>query len=403
MTGLDALSGRRVAVLNWRDPWHRRAGGAERYAWEFARGLREAGAEVDFVTARDTGQLAEDVHEGIRVVRRGGQFTYYLAVALWLLRNRRALAAVVDSACGVSTLSPLFVRRSTPVVLLVHHVHQDQFTTYFGRPLATVGRLLERVVMPLVYRRARTLAVSRSTHEEMLTQLGWTGPVGLLANGSDQPDAALDTTGDPDRLLVLGRLVPHKRVHLVIDAVHALREQRPQLRLDVCGTGPELASLRDRVRRLGLEDRVAVHGWLDEEHKSELLAAAGLHVCASDTEGWGQVVIEAAAYGVPTVARDVPGLRESIKPGETGWLIPDVPGDLTAVGRGLTEQILASLHELEDRATSAHLGGQCRSWAAQFSWDQMRLDAATIVHQEICPSDHLTRGSSSCVVSSHLA
>ena len=50
------LSGLRIAIANWRDPWHPQAGGAERYAWEMARGLTQAGAEVHFLTARAPGQ-----------------------------------------------------------------------------------------------------------------------------------------------------------------------------------------------------------------------------------------------------------------------------------------------------------------------------------------------------------
>ncbi len=399
---LPDLTGRRIAVLNWRDPWHRHAGGAERYAWEFARGLRDAGAEVDFVTARDSGQLATEVRDGIRVVRRGGRFGYYPAVAGWVLRHRGRLDAVVDAACGVPTFSPLVLRRGTPVVLLVHHVHQQQFTTYFPGPVAAFGRFLERLAMPRVYRRARTLAVSRSTHEEMVNQLGWTGPVGLLANGADQSgDQA--RAGEPGRLVVLGRLVPHKRVDLVLDAVATLRRERSDLILDVCGTGPDLDRLRARVRDLGLADRVTVHGWVDEATKHELLSRAALHVCASDAEGWGQVVVEAAAYGVPTVARDVPGLRDSIRRGETGWIVPDHPGDLAATGRLLTERIRASLRHLDDPELRDRHDRACRDWAAGFSWERMRTEAAAIVHQEICPTVHLTRGSSPCVVSSHQA
>ena len=59
-----------------------------------------------------------------------------------------------------------------------------------------------------------------------------------------------------------------------------------------------------------------IHGFLDEDDKHAVLGAAAVHVCASDAEGWGQVVIEAAAYGLPTLARDVPGLRASVHDGE---------------------------------------------------------------------------------------
>ena len=59
------LAGARVVVVNWRDLDHSLAGGSERYAWEFARALRDAGAHVEFITARDAGQSRRDIRDGI--------------------------------------------------------------------------------------------------------------------------------------------------------------------------------------------------------------------------------------------------------------------------------------------------------------------------------------------------
>ena len=75
------------------------------------------------------------------------------------------------------------------------------------------------------------------------------------------------------------------------------------------GQGPGGGAAGRPVDELGLADRVRLQGFLPEAEKACSLTGARLHVCASDAEGWGQVVMEAAAYGVPTLARDVPGLR----------------------------------------------------------------------------------------------
>ncbi len=69
------------------------------------------------------------------------------------------------------------------------------------------------------------------------------------------------------------------------------------------------------------------HGYVEQTRLREILRRAAVHVCASDIEGWGQAVIEAAGYGIPTVARDVPGLRDSIRDGETGLLVPEPTGE----------------------------------------------------------------------------
>jgi glycosyltransferase involved in cell wall biosynthesis len=381
---VSALAGARVAVVNWRDPWHSLAGGSERYAWEFAIALRDAGARVDFVTAQDRGQRRRERVDGIRVLRRGGQFTFYLYAAWYLLSRRRRLDAVVDPECGIPVFSPLFVRRRTALVLIVHHVHIEQFSTYFPAPLAMLGRFLEGWLMPRVYRRVRTVAVSESTRAEMADQLGWRSEVGILANGAELPDD-LDCpveAKDDNQILVLGRLVPHKRVDLVVRAVARLAEARPELRLDICGRGPEADRLAALVAELGVAGRVTLHGFLPEAEKQSLLRTAGLHICASDAEGWGQVVIEAAAYGVPTVARDVPGLRDSIRHDETGWLMPD-DRDLAEVEQRIHDTLDAALDDLVDPAVRAKMYAACRAWASQFAWQRMRDEALQLVTEEL--------------------
>ncbi len=80
----------------------------------------------------------------------------------------------------------------------------------------------------------------------------------------------------------------------------------------------------------------------------DVLGGCGLHVCASDVEGWGQVVIDAAAHGIPTIGRDVPGLRDSIVDGRTGWLVRTGGGtDLPAV---LADRMRAAIAVLVDPA-----------------------------------------------------
>jgi glycosyltransferase involved in cell wall biosynthesis len=380
----STLVGRRAVVVNWRDPWHSLAGGSERYAWEFARALHAAGMRVEFLTAREPGQRAAEIREGIGIRRAGGAFTFYAFAALMLLRRRTSLDVVVDPECGIPTFSPLFVRRTTAVILVLHHVHQEQFRTYFPAPLAWLGRALERVVMPLVYRRRATVAVSESTRQEMRTQLGWTGPVGILANGASSSAEAdgLVNDKDVDRIVVLGRLVPHKRVDLVLQALRTLRDERPELRLDICGKGPDRARLEGLAQELDLTDRVTFHGFLSEADKERLLRRAALHVCASDVEGWGQAVIDAAGYGVPTVARDVPGLRDSVRDGSTGWLVPD-SDDLAVVEQRLTAQIRTALRELDEPENLALTVKACHAWAAAFSWPHMHDQARDLVIEEL--------------------
>lgn len=377
MTSPTGLAGRRVVVVNWRDLDHSLAGGAEIYAWQYARALREGGAHVRFVTAREKGQSARAVRDGIEVRRGGGALGFYLFALAWLLRHRRDIDTVIDPACGLPSFSPLVVRRRTPVLLVVHHVHQAQFAVHFPAPVAAFGRWLERVAMRRVYRRRVVAAVSPSTAAEMRSQLGWRGDIRILENGAELPPyhAVEAATKDADRVVVLGRLVTHKRVDLALDAVALVSARTGRdIHVDVVGQGPEHDRLVAHAAGRGLGGLVTFHGYLSEEEKGDVLARASVHVCASDAEGWGQAVIDAAAWGVPTVARDVPGLRDSIRHAESGWLVAD-DADRSVVTTRLAQRIEAALADADDPTTRIHRARACLAWAHRFDWSQMRAHA----------------------------
>lgn len=388
MTGPD-LHGRRAVVVNWRDPWHHLAGGSERYAWELAQALLEAGATVEFWTARDEGQSARETRDGIDVRRRGGKYGFYLGVWVRLLAarlRRRHLDVVADMDCGIPSFTPLLLRPDSAVVLVVHHVHQAQFRGAMPRPISDLGRFLEKRVMPAVYRDLPTLAVSDSTVSSMRTQLGWRGPVRVVHNGVDpvRQGGGVADTESPERVVVLGRLVPHKRVDLVVRAFANILTRRPGMTLDVVGTGPEVGAIVAVIDELDLRDSVRLHGFVSEAAKSVVLDAARVHVVASDAEGWGQVVLEAAAHGVPTVARDVAGLRDSVRPGVTGWLLAEHWGrEPERLVQGLAAGLEGALDQLSDPHARSLMADGCMRWAAGFGWDRMHAEVLEVVAEAL--------------------
>ena len=117
----------------------------------------------------------------------------------------------------------------------------------------------------------------------------------------------------------VGRLVAHKRAELLLPVARRLAGSG--LTVDVIGRGPAEASLTAGAG--GLDSTLRLHGFVPEARKQELVAGSLLHLNTSQGEGWGLCVLEAAALGVPTVAFDVPGLRDAIWDGRTGWLVRD--------------------------------------------------------------------------------
>ena len=262
------------------------------------------------------------------------------------------------------------------MLIVVHHVHDEQFGTHFSRPAAALGRWLEGPAARRVYRRCTAVAVSESTIAAMRARLRWTGPIELVHNGVAESTPVSAPVRTPvvapvPRLIAVGRLVRHKRLDHVAELADDLAESWPGIEVHIVGRGPDEARIRDTVSRMRHPDCVHLHGHLPAEAKNDLLRTAWLHLSASQGEGWGLSVLEAAALGVPTVAYDVEGLRDAIRDGITGWLV--APGDT------LADTVSGVLKELDsDPARASEVKRACMAWAAEFDWESTRSAMAQL-------------------------
>ena len=144
---ISRLAGRRVVIVNWRDPWHPAAGGAEQHAFQVAKGLAARGAAVRYVTARPAGSRRRESRDGVEITRMGGRFTVYPRVLAWMLTRRFTRhwrpEAVVDVQNGIPFFTPWVAGRRVPVLCVMHHVHDAQWGAHFPGWAARVGRVLE--------------------------------------------------------------------------------------------------------------------------------------------------------------------------------------------------------------------------------------------------------------------
>ena len=103
-----------------------------------------------------------------------------------------------------------------------------------------------------------------------------------------------------------------------------------------------------------------------------LLAEARVCVCPSEKEGWGLTVIESNAAGTPVVATDADGLRDSVRDGETGYLVPS--GDVDGFDRRIGDL-------LADDGLSASMASAALAWSKQFDWDKAGHDMAAAIEE----------------------
>ena len=347
-------------VLNWRDTGNPEGGGSEVYVENLARRWATAGHEVTLVCASHGRSPREESHGSLRVLRTGTKLTVY-SHARRLLRQGAlgAVDVVVDTQNGVPFFAPLAT--AAPTVVLVHHVHREQWPVVYDPVRARIGTWIESTLAPWFYRGHEYVTVSNATRTELISHGVEPRDISVVHNGTDGIDPSGNSRDADPRILVLGRLVPHKRVEHVLAAGARLRTHHPRLSIAVVGDGWWADELHAASRRYGVEDLVEFTGHVSEDEKARQIDRAWVLALPSLKEGWGLVVMEAASRGVPAVAYvDAGGVGESISDGVTGML---VDGDVGAFTSAL-DTILS------DARLRESMGGAAQQRAREFSWDE---------------------------------
>jgi glycosyltransferase involved in cell wall biosynthesis len=357
-----------VLAVNFRDPAHPEAGGAELHLEEILLEAVRRGLRVTWLASGFPGGAPESEHRGMRVVRRGTWWDFNLVVPGVLKREFASPAPdlVIEDINKVPCFTPWWT--DAPVAAIVPHLFGTTALREAALPVALYVMLLEALI-PSAYAAAPFLAISESTRDDLVARGISSGRVAVVHCGMDhesyRPDPAVAKSARPT-LLYIGRLRRYKGVDWVMRVLPAVLRRVPDVRLVVVGDGPHLPELKLAAARRGLARAVEFRGFLPRADKVRLIREAWAVVQPSPKEGWGLTVVEAGACGTAVVAADSPGLRDSVRRDETGLLVRfDNDDALTS----------ALLRVLEDAPLRERLAGAGIEWAARFTWPACARDS----------------------------
>jgi glycosyltransferase involved in cell wall biosynthesis len=371
-----------LVVLSYRDMQHPEAGGAEVIMHEVFRRLRRHVPRITFVTSGFPDGEPRATYDDLDIHRVGNKFNFNFAGPAHVKRLAREhpVDAVIEDINKIPFFSPL-VLRGIPVVGVVPHLFGTTVFREAPWPIAAYVYLYERLI-PLVYRHTHFSVLSTTTRDDLVARGISPDRIHVIYAGIDLQAYPLRPGGHvpPGPVVTyLGRIKRYKGIDLVMRALPELRRTIPAVRYRIVGEGDFLPSLRSLAVELGVSDAVEFLGYQEGAAKQETLHGTRVLVYTSPKEGWGLSVIEAGAVGVPSIASDSPGLRESVRHGETGLLVPH--GDISALTR--------ALHALlTDDARWSALSMGARAWAERFSWDRMAEETSRLIERAMTEGGH---------------
>ena len=289
-------------------------GGAERWYRSLAERLVAAGHEVDYLTLRQWPEDEDAGVSGVRVIAVGPRLELYaggrrrlwppvrfgLGVFAHLARQGGRYDVVHTasfpyfSLLAAGALRPL---RRFRIVVDWHEVWTRRYWRDYTGRAGEVGWRVQRACLRIPQ---RAFCFSK-LHARRLADEGYRGEITVLRGEYAGTDGVLTQANDPPYVSFAGRQIPEKRAPTLVPAIARARESIPGLRGEILGDGPDRAEVLRLVAASGLTDVVEAPGFVTPERVAGSLAHALCLVLPSQREGYGLVVVEAAAMGTPSV------------------------------------------------------------------------------------------------------
>ncbi|MBN2098786.1 MAG: glycosyltransferase family 4 protein [Dehalococcoidia bacterium] len=347
-------------------------GGVERRIWEVAKRLAEKGHDVHiygmkYWTEEDTVNREGVSLHGVcrpRELYSGGRRSiktvlYFTSAVVGPLF--RGDFDIID--CSHTPYFPCLgaqlcsTVKGPSLIVTWHEVWGDYWYEYLGSK-GVFGKLIERIVSRLG---DKVIAVSQSTKSD-LRAIGVKGEIEIVPNGVDLEETELSSSvALPSDVIFAGRLVDIKNVDLLIRSVSRIRRLGEDLSCVVVGDGPERPRLEGLTRELGLQANIHFVGFLESRADfMSYMKMSKVMVLPSTREGFGIVVVEANACGLPVVTVDHPrnAAKDLVVAGENGFVCQ------------LSEEDLAGkiLLAIENKKAMEDM---CREHARHYGWERI--------------------------------
>lgn len=357
-----------ILIFSWRGPGHPNAGGAEVSTHEHTKGWVKAGHSVTLFTSYYQGAKRKEVIDGVTLIRRGRQFfgVQWEAFKWYLFGQHPEFDLVIDQFHGVPFFTPFYVR--TKKMGFIHEVTKEVWRLNpLPRPFNLIPAFLGPILEPLMfmfYKNIQFMTVSESTKNELVEWGIRQTNITIVHNGVTIHKLKEAPSKERKKTIVyLGAISKDKGIEDALKAFSSINNTEDGWQFWVVGKSDPryLKKLKSLSENLGISSRVKFWGFVGEEKKFELLTRSHLFINPSIREGWGLVNTEANSVGLPVLAYDVSGSRDSVRQDETGFL--SSPGNYNELAANAVKL-------MNDKNLYQRMQNQARIWSKNFSWDK---------------------------------
>lgn len=339
------------------------AGGIERCFLNLASGFIGKGYEVDLIVADYRGALTAEIPSQANLVNlKVGRVSHsILPLVRYLRRNEPDVVLSGHMHCNLVVVWSVYLSLvSTKVAVGVHSPHSKSEESASG-----VRPQFVRIGYPFTYKMADyIIAVSRGVKIDIIeTTRIPEDEVSVISNPVDiktiqeQSEIQVDHSWFSDYQVILGvgRLSPEKDFSTLIDSFKNINRQITDTRLIIVGNGDEMSKLKERTKKLELENKVDFLGHDNNPYK--YMAEADIFVLSSKWEGFGYTLVESMAVGTPVISTNCPyGPSEILSAGDYGQLVP--VGNAKTLANAIVSQLNnpSNSQKLIERANEFSIG-----------------------------------------------
>lgn len=359
-----------ILALSWRDIKNPKKGGAEIHTHEMLKRLDSKKFKVIHFSPLFEGAKEKEVIDGVLYIRRGGIFSVIFYAMIYYRKNRDKIDFVIDQ-CNTHRFFTKFWVEHSKRIFYIHQLTREIWDIQLKFPFNKIGKIAETFMLKL-NKDDYTITVSKSTKDDLL-KLGFKrDKIFIVPNGMNfkfKPYKELKNEKEAFKFIYVGRYAYYKGIDSAIQALGIIKNKYSESALWIVGKRDDKyikTNLIPICNKYGLtygetEDcDVVFWGYVDENKKFELQERARALLFPSIREGWGIIVLEAAAMGTPSIVFDSPGCRDAVNYGKAGYLCKE--NSVEELAR-LMERTIIESDEYENIREKAY------NFSTKFNWE----------------------------------